>query len=276
MLTLIFYGYRFSKNILVLGVERNAEDEDLKKAYRKLALKHHPDKNRDNPEAAKEAFQIVQQAYEVLSDPQERAWYDKHREAILRGLDENDKEIKGGIDLFQYFTPSCYSGYGNDEDGFYFIYRTVFNTLKEEDETFNEGGSDCSEAELNYPSFGDADSEEEVWQEFYAFFSCYVTTRSYSWLDKYDTRQAENRRVSRLMEKENKKVRDAARKERNEVVRELVKFMRKRDKRVQEYGKKLAEKRELNAKKCAEKRKKQLDAQAKVCFLLLNYLRGVE
>ena len=57
--------------------------------------------------------------------------------------------------------------------------------------------------------------------------------RSYSWLDKYDTRQADNRRIVRLMEKENKKVRDAARKERNELVRTLVKFVQKRDKRVQ-------------------------------------------
>ena len=121
-----------------------------------------------------------------------------------------------------------------------------------------------SETELEYPSFGDANSSEEVWQEFYAFFSCYTTTRTYTWLDKYDTREAENRRISRLMEKENKKERDAAKKERNDAVRELIKFIRKRDKRVQMYSKKLAEKREQNAKKTAEKRKKQLDAQAKV------------
>ena len=70
------------------------------------------------------------------------------------------------------------------------------------------------------------------------------------------------------MEKENKKVRDTAKKERNDVVRELVKFTRKRDKRVQQYGKKLAEKRELNAKKTAENRQKQLDAQAKVNFII--------
>merc|ERR1712226_1325008 len=69
--------------------------------------------------------------------------------------------------------------------------------------------------------------------------------------------------ISRLMEKENKKARDAAKKERNEVVRELVKFIQKRDKRPQEYAKKLAKKRELNNQKTAEKRKKQLDAQAK-------------
>lgn len=45
-------------------------------AYRKLALKFHPDKNLDNIDAAKEQFLLVQQAYDVLSDPQERAWYE--------------------------------------------------------------------------------------------------------------------------------------------------------------------------------------------------------
>merc|ERR1712156_267169 len=80
----------------------------------------------DNPEKAKEAFRLVQQAYEVLSDPQERAWYDNHREAILRGLDEENREVDG-IDIFKYFTPSCYSGYGDNDQGF-----TVFigNYLK--------------------------------------------------------------------------------------------------------------------------------------------------
>ena len=181
------------------------------------------------------------------------------REAILRGLDEENREVSG-VDLFAYFTPSCYSGFGMDDKSFYSVYKKLFATLEEEDETFNKD----SEEELSYPSFGNGNSPDNVWQEFYAFFSCYVTTRTYSWLDKYDTRQAENRRISRLMEKENKKDRDAAKKERNEVVRELVKFIQKRDKRPQEYAKKLAEKRELNNQKTADKRKKQLDAQAKV------------
>ncbi len=69
----------------VLGVSRTATDDELKKTYRQMALKMHPDKNRDvSPDRAKEAFQELQQAYEVLSDPQERAWYDAHREAILQ------------------------------------------------------------------------------------------------------------------------------------------------------------------------------------------------
>ena len=54
-------------------------------------------------------------------------------------------------------------------------------------------------------------------------------------MDKYDTRQGDNRRVKRKMEQENKKLRDKARKERNEAVRNLVTFVKKRDKRYDAY-----------------------------------------
>jgi molecular chaperone DnaJ len=55
----------------VLGVNRDASDEDIKKAYRKLAMKHHPDRNPDNPKA-EEQFKEAKEAYEVLSDAQKR------------------------------------------------------------------------------------------------------------------------------------------------------------------------------------------------------------
>lgn len=72
-----------------LGVERDADDDTLKKSYRKLALLWHPDKNIANEVEAKQKFQLIQQAWEVLQDPQERAWYDKHRDQILRGNQSN-------------------------------------------------------------------------------------------------------------------------------------------------------------------------------------------
>lgn len=238
-----------------MGVEKDADNDDLKKAYRKLALIYHPDKNRDDPEAAKEAFQLIQQAYEILSDPQERAWYDKHRDALIRGLSSSDGDIQG-IDLFQYFSPTCYQGYGDDEGGFYETYQSVFKTLEEEDKSFYDEGGDPKE--FVYPSFGRSDSDHEVWQEFYAFFSAYVTTRSYIWLDKYDVR-GENRRIARLAEKENKKFRDAAKKERNDLVRSLAKFIQKRDKRVKAFNKELQEKAALNAQKTKEMQKRHLE-----------------
>ena len=66
----------------ILGVARDASDDDLKKAYRKLALKWHPDKNK-SPEA-EEKFKEVSEAYEILSDPKKREIFDKYGEDGLR------------------------------------------------------------------------------------------------------------------------------------------------------------------------------------------------
>ena len=62
----------------VLGVPKNASDEDIKKAYRKHAMKHHPDRNQgDSAKKAEERFKECKEAYEMLSDPQKRAAYDQ-------------------------------------------------------------------------------------------------------------------------------------------------------------------------------------------------------
>jgi len=68
-----------------LGIQPNASQDDIKKAYRKGALKYHPDKNKDKPDAG-EKFKEVSQAYEVLSDPEKRKVYDQFGlEYLLRG-----------------------------------------------------------------------------------------------------------------------------------------------------------------------------------------------
>ncbi|MDO9270073.1 MAG: molecular chaperone DnaJ [Methylobacter sp.] len=61
----------------LLGVDRNASDAEIKKSYRSKAMKHHPDRNKDNPVEAEAKFKQIKEAYEVLSDPKKRSAYDQ-------------------------------------------------------------------------------------------------------------------------------------------------------------------------------------------------------
>ena len=69
----------------VLGVNRDADEETIKKAYRKHALKWHPDRNPSNKTAAEQKFKEISEAYEVLSDKNKRAIYDQFGEEGLKG-----------------------------------------------------------------------------------------------------------------------------------------------------------------------------------------------
>jgi len=77
----------------VLGVSRSATDEELKKAYRKLAMKHHPDRNPDS-KSAEADFKEVKEAYETLSDSNKRAAYDQYGHA---GVDPSMGGFGGGF-----------------------------------------------------------------------------------------------------------------------------------------------------------------------------------
>ncbi len=86
----------------ILGVERSADEREIKKAYKRLAMKYHPDRNPDNPEA-EEKFKEVKEAYEILTDAQKRAAYDKFGHA---GVDPNQAGpggFGGGADFGDVF-----------------------------------------------------------------------------------------------------------------------------------------------------------------------------
>jgi molecular chaperone DnaJ len=90
----------------VLGVSRDAGQDDIRKAYRRLARQHHPDVNPSDPEAA-DRFKELSQAYEVLSDPQKRARYEQFGQAGVDGNVATDFGFGGGFgsfeDVFQVF-----------------------------------------------------------------------------------------------------------------------------------------------------------------------------
>ena len=202
------------------------------------------DKNQEDPASAEEKFKEVQNAYEILSDKHERAWYDTHRDAILRSGERHQAGSSAGeptgqrpedfVDVYAYFTSTCYSGFGDGPRGFYGVYDVLFRTLAKQEATASahrteRRGDDNS---VSLPQFG---SSETPWSEVSAFYSAwgsFATKKDFAWADMYNPASAPNRKVRRAIEQENEKVRRAARKEYNEGVRALVDFIKKRDKRV--------------------------------------------
>ncbi|KAF3397153.1 DnaJ subfamily C member 21 [Talaromyces pinophilus] len=223
----------------LLGVERDATDDEIKKAYRRKALELHPDRNYGQVEAATKLFAEVQCAYEVLSDPQERAWYDSHQYAELTedgaAAAGGQQPASGGFkmtasgitSLVMNFNP--HMEFSDSPSGFFGGLRDIFDQI-----AMDEGIAcrwDGSEP-VDYPSFGaKEDSYEDVVRPFYAVWTSFSTKKSFAWMDKYKYSEAPDRRIRRLMEKENKKMREDGIREYNDAVRSLVAFVKKRDPR---------------------------------------------
>jgi len=92
----------------VLGVSRNASDEEIKRAFRKLAFQHHPDRNKDL--GAEEKFKEINEAYQVLSDPEKRSRYDRY----------------GRVDVVEGFPDFGFGGLGDIFESFFDGFNTPF------------------------------------------------------------------------------------------------------------------------------------------------------
>ncbi|KAK4362295.1 hypothetical protein RND71_017536 [Anisodus tanguticus] len=248
----------------VLGVNRDVTADDIRSAYRKLALQRHPDKlvRSGIPESeATASFQELVNAYEVLSDARERAWYDSHRSQILfsNSGPTNSSSNSGPVhDLFSFFSNSVYSGYSDKGKGFYKVYSDLFEKIYQTDLNFaRKLGTDMPK---EAPLMGNLESPYAQVTAVYSYWLGFVTVMDFCWVDQYDVMAGPNRKSRRVMEDENKKLRKKARREYNETVRGLAEFVKKRDKRVIDMQMKKNE--EMEKKKEEErKRRKELERQ---------------
>lgn len=218
----------------VLGVQRGCTADEIRSAYKKMALQRHPDKLVQSGVSEAEAtasFQELVNAYEILSDPNERAWYDSHRSQIL--LSDRKSAGKSTVpDLYSYFSKTVFSGYSDSGKGFYRVYSKVFNSVFSNEvnyaKTLGLGLDSVQEA----PLMGNLDSPYTQVTAFYNYWLGFSTIMDFGWMDQYDVMAGPNRKSKKWMEEENKKVRKKARKEYNSTVQGLAKFVKKRDKRV--------------------------------------------
>ncbi|KAL8837375.1 MAG: hypothetical protein Q9170_002546 [Blastenia crenularia] len=219
------------------GIDSHTSEDEIKKAYRRKALELHPDRNHGNVEESTRLFAEIQSAYEVLSDPQERAWYDSHRNVILRGDEEaqghhydHNVRVTTAEEITKMLPKlNVCRDFSDSRTSFFSVLRDYFDTLAREEELA------CERQNIDpiaYPGFGSVhDHYDPAIRSFYSVWNNFATSKAFSWADTYRYSEAPDRRVRRLMEKENRRLREEAIREFNDAVRSLVAFVKKRDPR---------------------------------------------
>ncbi|XP_062204289.1 DNAJ protein JJJ1 homolog [Phragmites australis] len=249
----------------VLGLPRDCSLTDIKLAFRRLALSLHPDKQPPGSDiaAATAAFQELQHAHSVLSDPQERAYYDSHRSQILFADLTSSGAASASAspipDLFAFFSSSAFSGFSDTGRGFFKVYGDVFGRVFAQELAYaRRMGVPEPPAP---PVIGNLDSPYAQVTAFYNYWLGFRSVMDFGWAAEWDATRGENRRVRRLMEEDNKKAMHKARREYNDTVRGLAAFCKKRDKRVVDMA--LKKKAEEEKKKAEEKERKKEEEKRK-------------
>ena len=149
----IFMGKDYYK---ILEVTRDADQDAIKKAYRKQALRWHPDKNQDNKQAAEEKFKDVAEAYDVLSDPQKKAVFDQYGEEGLKGGPMppggtgTPSGMPEGFGAGRFPGGFSYQFNGDPRD----IFSRFFQTSFDRSQSFGDGGGYGADSDVFMDFFG--------------------------------------------------------------------------------------------------------------------------
>ncbi|KAK1628210.1 hypothetical protein QYE76_002525 [Lolium multiflorum] len=251
----------------ILGLSRDCSPTEIKLAFRRLALSLHPDKQPlgSDVAAATAAFQELQHAHSVLSDPQERAHYDSHRSQILFADHASSSSASASPvpDIFSVFVPSAFSGFSDSGRGFYKVYGDVFDKVYKQEVAYARRMGIPTDSIPTPPVIGNLDSYYTQVTAFYNYWLGFASVMDFGWAAEWDVSRGESRRDRRIMEEDNKKTMRKARREYNDNVRALAAFCKKRDKRVVDMAlKKKAEEakkkvEEMERKKAEERKKKE-------------------
>ena len=274
----------------LLGVSESATSVELKKAYRKKALLLHPDKNPDDIEHTTRLFNEVRVAYETLSDPQERSWYDSHKFQIL--MEDGDEQSSSACyyedetnmyyagttveDIEKYMNSNLYKNFDDSINGFYSIVSVLFDKIASEEVTagkqqkipeFAKYKDDtsfatvCDPKELLYPRIGNSKNDFEDTRMFYKVWSGFQSVKTFAWCDEYRYSTAPDRRTRRIMEKENKKLRDTAKKNYNDAVKKFVAYIKKLDPRMDPKFRRQYERQKLSKQREELKKQAEIEKQ---------------
>lgn len=170
ILCLVALSYCGEDYYRILGVSRNATKQQIKKAFKKLSLTYHPDKNKDNPEKAKNMFIKIANAYEVLSDDEQRKVYDMYGEEGLKEKQQRDNARQqgganfGGGNFEDIF--SQFFGGGGGRGNFRFQHQQQYHQQEEEREVEHFANTDVIQLKMN--NISKLYARKEIW--FVLFF----------------------------------------------------------------------------------------------------------